>query len=310
MVQCPSCNAEVDTDFGMVNCPKCDAVFMVDFDGNVHEGTEEVIEEPAEDSVEETPAFEEDENIADPMQGDDDWQNLPDVDAMDTDEKMSASEDVNTSDEIADDFDQFEALPLDEIADDSDSLEEEAPVAEELDASFEGGEQLDASEKDDYGSYDESFLDAHIDGGEIPEPDVAQPAVDPQDPLGVTQFDQSDVSQLPEGAYYYDVHITGLDTADIKREALMMLSDRRFGWNPEDIKRSIKNGELVLKNLNPVKAVIAVMNLQSLDVEISWAQKLFTDESLLEKNESVDEPMDDQETNPAIESDPEGEAEV
>ena len=106
------------------------------------------------------------------------------------------------------------------------------------------------------------------------------------DPLGVSQFDVAEASQMADGLYYYDLRISGIDTAILKQEVLDILSDKRLGWNAEDLRKKIKMGQLVIENLNPVRAVLAVLKLQSLDVDVEWDQRPFTD------NDTAEAPKD------------------
>ena len=134
---------------------------------------------------------------------------------------------------------------------------------------------------DDQGptDYSEDFLNA-LDAPEGEAGEEPAEQENPADPLGVTQFDKSAASQLVDGQYYYDLIISGLDTADIKRELLKALDDKRFLWSLDELKGKLRGGQLVLKNLNPVKAVMLVIKLQHMDVDIRWEQKPYTDPSV------------------------------
>ena len=133
----------------------------------------------------------------------------------------------------------------------------EEPVAEDEIATAENSE------------YSEDFLD-NMDGENPPPLDEAA------DPLGVTQFDGAQASQLVDGPFYYDVRVSGIDTASLKQHVIDMLSDKRLGWSTDEIKKKIKGGQLQLLNLNPVRAVLTVLQLQSLDVDVEWDQKPYT----------------------------------
>jgi hypothetical protein len=129
--------------------------------------------------------------------------------------------------------------------------------------------------------YSENFMDAMND----PQTEVEGAPAD-EAGLDVSGFAASPASQIPDGLYYYDVKISSLDSGSIRQSVIEALSDSRFDWLPEELKKSITGGELILKNLNPVKAVLAVIKLQSLDVEVEWSQKLYTDPSVQENEES------------------------
>lgn len=70
----------------------------------------------------------------------------------------------------------------------------------------------------------------------------------------------------------YDVKISGLDNAEIKDLFLEAIEDSKFGWSASEIMASIINGEVFIKELNPVKAYILAKRLQFLDVEKKWTQ--------------------------------------
>lgn len=162
------------------------------------------------------------------------------------------------------DLGHVDELPLEsaseEITEESFAADDEMMEAELL------SEEIEVEEVGE--NYDEGFLSSHMDD------EVEPPPEDPaKDPLGVMTFERSDASQTSDGPYHYDVCINGLDTAIIRQEVLRRLNDPRLGWSPEDLLRSLRQGELILKNLNPVKAVVTIINLQSLDVDVSWEQK-------------------------------------
>lgn len=137
-------------------------------------------------------------------------------------------------------------------------------------------ELYSAGSSDGDGEYNENFLS---DAFQPEEPEtIAEDG--PNDPVGIQRFDGHEASQLADGPYYYDITISGLDTAQIKDDVLKALMDKRFQWSAEEVRRRFRNGRLVFKNLNPVKAVLVVIKLQHIDVDIQWVQKLHTDPSV------------------------------
>lgn len=149
-------------------------------------------------------------------------------------------------------------------------------LAQEEFAAVESTEIYSASEPEEY---NEDFL-SNMNSSSEPEAETIIPEDDAKDPLGVQRFDRAEASQLVDGPYYYDLFINGLDTSEIKDEVLQALTDKRFQWTAEEIKRKLRNGRLIFKDLNPVKAVLIVIKLQHIDVEIEWIQKLHTDPSV------------------------------
>jgi hypothetical protein len=123
---------------------------------------------------------------------------------------------------------------------------------------------------------DESF-EASVEVESEDFPEYAQPlSADNNDPLDLQKFDQSAASELSDGEFLYDVSIRGLDSADLKKEVLAALADKRFSFSQNELRKSIRDGELPLRDLNPVRAMLVVLKMQEFDVEVEWGQKHFS----------------------------------
>lgn len=264
MASCPSCGTQVNVDFGMATCPnnKCALIFMVDADGNA------AMPEPHEYTEEQSSESE----------------NAQTVVASAEDINNSAPTYVGSADTLPEEnfgFENYEhagTTVSSEVYGDSDSAAETEHHAQE--SAAESTEMYQQPEESAETEYDENFLSNSF-SGDLADPD--EPGViedDKNDPVGIQKFDGNPASQLVDGPYYYDVTIIGLDTAQIKDEVMRALSDKRFQWTYEDIKRRLRNGRLVFKDLNPVKAVLLVIKIQHIDVEIQWVQKMHTDPSV------------------------------
>ena len=81
-------------------------------------------------------------------------------------------------------------------------------------------------------------------------------------------------AQSPSGKGFlrYDLCISGLYSVEIEQQVLSALEDPRFQWDAKEILQSQKEGVLVIKNLNPIKAMCLVSDLSFLPVELSWKQ--------------------------------------
>jgi hypothetical protein len=88
----------------------------------------------------------------------------------------------------------------------------------------------------------------------------------------IAEFGNSTVSQGREGILRFNLYITGIDTADLRNEIRDALRDDRFLWDTENIISKIKNGELVLNEITPVKSAILLQRLRSISVDIRWEQ--------------------------------------
>lgn len=254
MAQCPACATEVAIDFGMATCPQCSLVFMVGIDGAAS-----MPEEAPSDE-----AYGEEASAAESIVEQDAGDSLYDATAYQESEYESP---LAFSDEAT-------AMESESVADENDSLYDMGSEPTEMISSMES-----FGESNEETQYNENFITDMSQETVIDDPEATE-IMNPQDPLGVQSFDKSRASQLVDGPYYYDVTVQGLDTPELKDQVMEALQDQRFQWTSEDIKKNFRNGALVLKNLNPIKAVLLVIKLQHIDVDISWKQKLHTDSSV------------------------------
>jgi uncharacterized Zn finger protein (UPF0148 family) len=265
-MNCPSCGTKIDADFGMISCPMCSNVFMVEMDGTIQELKEESIS----DSVEEISSFGS-EPTAD---GSDHFMSMEESSA-DPVESFEPAESSETFEELDASSSTIEESPLEESPQEiqheymSGELDTTAVDESVVDAPEDLEANVDPVEEENV--YSENFID-----------DFNNPQSNELDPLGVVAFDESAASNTAEGIYYYDLKIMGLDSGQIRQSVIDALNDPRFDWVGDELKNKISGGELILENLNPVKAVLAVIRLQPLDVDLTWEQKLYTDESLQE----------------------------
>lgn len=70
----------------------------------------------------------------------------------------------------------------------------------------------------------------------------------------------------------YDLRVSGLDTAELINEFKDVINDSRFGWDMNEVMKTMKAGEIRFQQLNPVKAYILAKRLQFLNVEKTWKQ--------------------------------------
>lgn len=111
---------------------------------------------------------------------------------------------------------------------------------------------------------------------EEPPPSQEEASISAEDPLGVQSFEDSGGASLADGEYLYDIILTQVDSADLKRDVMMALSDKRFALEADDLQKQMREGGLTIQNLNPVKAMLIVLRLQQMDVVVEWRQKHFT----------------------------------
>ena len=87
------------------------------------------------------------------------------------------------------------------------------------------------------------------------------------------------LSSGKDGLLLYELRIAGIDTAEIRSEVLKVFEEKRFFLSTKDINESIKDGELLLSELSPVKTVILVQRLKSLPLNIQWRQNALINEN-------------------------------
>ena len=109
-----------------------------------------------------------------------------------------------------------------------------------------------------------------------------------QDFSDVEQYGNAQASS-EKGFLRYDLSISGLDSNEIEKQVLDILEDPRFNWDANEVLRSQKEGVLVIKNLNPIKAMCLVSDLSFLSVEISWKQYMALNAGTQEKAEPAEQ---------------------
>ncbi len=94
--------------------------------------------------------------------------------------------------------------------------------------------------------------------------------------MNLSEYANSEFSQAKEGAFVYTVSISDIDSKEIREFLREAINDSRFGWDVQDIMAQVKLGELVLKNISPVKASILINRIKRLPVKIRWEQYAIT----------------------------------
>ncbi len=72
----------------------------------------------------------------------------------------------------------------------------------------------------------------------------------------------------------YDLEITGLDSKEELTAFKEAISESRFGWEPADILKQIRNGELKIEKLNPVQAFVLAKRIRYLNLGVKWRQNV------------------------------------
>lgn len=74
----------------------------------------------------------------------------------------------------------------------------------------------------------------------------------------------------------YDLKIVGLDTQETTKLFKEAIEDSKFGWDANELMKTIKNGEIQFTRLSPVKAYILAKRIQFLDIEKHWKQNVLS----------------------------------
>lgn len=246
MLRCPSCDAALDEDFGMVTCKQCQSVLMIDMTGNVHTNTE-----PMPMSEQSTEGFTfPDDATSGPVY---------------TDSQFGDSENSNTEpifEEINEEPDAFVSVPE---SDDSFEAEEEEVSASDFSSSM---DSLSGS------------------GSDFATDPVFDPmAVDPDNkPVDISDFANSEESNLEDGEYLYDVQLARIDSKDLRETLKSVLMDEKLKLNHHAYLKNIKDGKVTIPDLNPIKAKRIVEQLHYTDIDIRWVQKRVTMEEINQEN--------------------------
>lgn len=95
------------------------------------------------------------------------------------------------------------------------------------------------------------------------------------DPAGIQEinnFANSEVSRAREGILFYQLRISGMDSADLNTAVKDALEDSKLKLNLPEIFKNVRNGTIVITKLNAVKASVIVSRLKEFPLEIEWSQ--------------------------------------
>lgn len=88
----------------------------------------------------------------------------------------------------------------------------------------------------------------------------------------ISDFANSEESNINQGKLFYKVMISGIDSSDIRLNVEESLRDRRLRVDVQELMSNIRDGVLVISKVNPVKASLIVNRLKTLPVQIKWEQ--------------------------------------
>ncbi len=238
MTECPKCAAALKDDYGMVACSQCGSILFVDMEGVAHMGAED-----ASASEPDPGGFGEQE----PYQ-----------------QTYVTNPDVPTFDAPP----PFEHNPMEEAAQD--------PPQEPMQSFAEPMEPPPFEEPAPEFSMD-AFLgvgEPTAESGTEQAPDSE--ALSEEDPLGINEFANSEISQAKDGLFLFRLFIDGIDSKELREAIRESIEDSRFAWDPAAVMSSISKGRLKIDRLSPVKATILINRIKRLPVQIRWEQFAIT----------------------------------
>jgi hypothetical protein len=258
VTQCPKCQSVLKDDYGMVTCPSCGVILFIDMDGIAHVGQEEEAASPPESN----PASSEDsEPIAAFMEesmdfaipGGAGFESAPLLEPLPFD---APSNPEPAPDDVPEHASEF-------------TPEESPPAAPEADFSMDSflGFGDPAAAENVHGS---GGTEGQT-GGQAGENQMS-----PDDPLGLNDFANSEISQAKDGFLMFRVHVAGIDSKEIRDSIREAIVDQRFAWDAAQIMSTISKGVLMIDRLSPIKATILVSRIKRLPVQIRWEQYAIT----------------------------------
>lgn len=300
-MKCPNCqNEQVVTEqhYGaLFTCSSCQAVYFINFEGQPEYSTD--IPETVDVAQFESQNQSQQQPVNDPS-----TQALETADAsvaqpetsFETQLGQSSSEISNTND--------FNQIPMQDfnLAASSDSPNQDLNNLNQNSDAIQPIEQINDGQpnQDLLQDFNAVASDAinnvaaapppSSDASTMPEVDMSNPDVNPfeavqtqaevspaktfKDIAGeISEFGNTEV-QL--AGLNYDLKISGIDTQETMKLFIEAIQDSKFGWDHNEIVKTIKNGSVEFLKLSPVKAYILAKRIQFLDVEKQWSQNVMS----------------------------------
>lgn len=270
-LKCLRCSAPIDAEFGIVACTQCGAVMMVDMDGQLQLADEPAAtppEEPiadfasssAETAFGQEAAFEPEAPSEEPEFG---FQNGLETVVRPVSAESESAEEPSIFGKTVQDFES----PVDEGG------------AEPAEASFvteEVSSETESAPEPESPASNENWFDQGLEQSLSPATELPAAEVDPKlaspDFSDVASFGNQDADA---GALQFELILSGLDHADLRRDVFEVLSDPRFFLNVRELREQLQQGILTIPGLSAARTSLLVSRLRHLKVNIQWRQKLY-----------------------------------
>jgi uncharacterized Zn finger protein (UPF0148 family) len=258
--QCPKCSAALKDDYGMVSCPSCGTLVFVDMDGmaqiSQEHGHEHGHEQGADAEVE----------AKDPAILESIFAHSQNVDLASLEEPHQQPENHSVQEAPV----QFEP-PVDLDAPTFDGGSPESQLEGASPAEFEVPPDANAEfNMDGLLGYEQP----HSEGENSSAQGMEFGA--PGDPLGISDYANSEISQGKDGILTFKILISGIDSKEMRDSLRSAIDDQRFGWDPNEIMSRISKGSLQIDNVASVKAVILINRIKRMPVKVRWEQYAIT----------------------------------
>ncbi len=307
MLQCPSCDTTLDQDFGMVTCQNCGAVLIIEISGDVRISTndennnpdepDEILEQEPDQEFHTDEQFEQNHETIQELQNEEEsddieqFINEPSSEEISNDNnEFNNQNDFENHDNITshesgfqEDGGFFESQPAD-MKENSHEIMEETGNTD-----TENQQETTVEELEEQDFFQEEEIKEDMESEEENTENVSSAPKPNSNPVDVTEFANSELSNMDDGEYLYDLTISHLDSKDLREALKEVLMDKKLKINHNDFLKKIKNGQVCIPNLNPVKAKTIVEQLQFYDLNIYWKQKRV----VMEETLSEEEPSDD-----------------
>ncbi|MBY0554463.1 hypothetical protein K2P97_08040 [bacterium] len=292
---CPNCQTEVEVTeqhYGaLFTCPSCQAVYFINFDGKPEFGDVEVPADinfggPAADvppAQESAPPAEvasqvQDYNNTDLNNGSGFEASLePLVDSVDMvafDNKLD-DQFNNLDNSLNNDFntpmDNSYESPIGDV-----SGSEPQPTSEEVQQATESQSAEQPMPDTDFSNTDANPFEAMAASPELAAKPAASAKKNNSFSDAAKEISAYGNTEVQLAGLNYDLKIVGLDTQETMKLFKEAIEDSKFGWDVNELMKTVKNGEIQFSRLSPVKAYILAKRIQFLDIEKQWKQNVLS----------------------------------
>lgn len=93
----------------------------------------------------------------------------------------------------------------------------------------------------------------------------------------VVNFGNQDTVYQHDGPLSYIVTLSGIDSTDLENQIKEVLTDKRLILDVDQLWPTLKNGELKLIGLSPVKTYVLISKIYHLPIEVKWEQHVLSE---------------------------------